>query len=268
MLKFRRRNLIKLNYKIVFFDIDGTLIDYKLGKISEATKMAIQRLKQKSILVIGATGRPLSMCKELESWGIDGFITANGAYVKFKDEVIYKSILDQETVYNIHQFAKQNRDSLSYFTEKLNMNDVHNEITLRSLQQTLSLNAYPEIDEDILNKEIYLMCLYGSSETIQIYQKTFPNLLFQQWHPYIANVLQTEVSKSIAAKYVLNYFGYLPSEAIAFGDGENDIDLLKFVGLGIAMGNGNQKLKAIADFVTKDCDNEGVEYALKTLQII
>lgn len=64
------------------------------------------------------------------------------------------------------------------------------------------------------------MCLYGSSETIQIYQKTFPNLLFQKWHPYIANVLQTEVSKSIA------------------------------------------------DFVTKDCDNEGVEYALKTLQII
>lgn len=257
-----------MSYKIVFFDIDGTLIDYKLGEVSEATKIAIQRLKEKNIRIVGATGRPLSMCQGLDSLGIDVFITANGAYVKYKDDVIYKSILNKQTVYSIHQFAQQNGQSLSYFTEKLNMNGIHNEDTLLALQQTLSLNNYPEIDEDILNKEIYLMCLYGNSETVKLYQETFPNLLFQQWHPHIANVLQAEVSKSIAAKNVLNYFGYHQSEAIAFGDGENDIDLLQLVGLGVAMGNGNQKLKEIADYVTKDCGEDGIEHALKKLKLI
>jgi hydroxymethylpyrimidine pyrophosphatase-like HAD family hydrolase len=61
----------------------------------------------------------------------------------------------------------------------------------------------------------------------------------------------------------LDFFGIDKSEAIAFGDGENDIDMLELVGLGIAMGNGNEELKRVADFVTKKSSEDGTSFALK-----
>lgn len=82
------------------------------------------------------------------------------------------------------------------------------------------------------------------------------------------NVLQENVSKSLAIVKTLDSFGIGRSEAIAFGDGENDIDMLELVGLGIAMGNGNEKLKNVADFVTKPSSEDGIDYALKKYGII
>ncbi len=67
---------------------------------------------------------------------------------------------------------------------------------------------------------------------------------------------------------MLQYFDIDKSEAIAFGDGENDLDMLGFVGLGIAMGNGSEKLKEVADFVTNKSSEDGIEFALKTYGII
>ncbi|GKV56492.1 haloacid dehalogenase [Sporosarcina sp. NCCP-2222] len=257
-----------MTYKIIFFDVDGTLIDYQTGEVSVATQSAICQLKKNNYVLVAATGRPLSMCLDLETLGIDAFITANGAYVKYRDEVIFKSVLSQETVTSIHQFAERSGHSLTYFTETLTMNGIRNENTLTALRETLSLDTFPEQDDLAIHKEIYLMCLYGNQDTIQLYEKEFPALRFQQWHPKIANVLQNEVSKSIAAKHVLEYFQLQPYEAIAFGDGENDIDLFRLVGLSVAMGNGHENLKRVADFVTKNCADEGIEYALKTLKLI
>jgi hydroxymethylpyrimidine pyrophosphatase-like HAD family hydrolase len=85
----------------------------------------------------------------------------------------------------------------------------------------------------------------------------------------VTNVLEeTEVSKSFAIKKVLDYFNICKSEAIAFGDGGNDIDMLEYVGLGIAMGNGEERLKQKADFVTKTASEGGISYALKKFGVI
>lgn len=257
-----------MSYKIVFFDVDGTLIDYKTGIMSDSTKHVIQKLKSEGMHIVAATGRPLSMCKELELLGIDTFITANGAYVKHRNKVVYKSIIDKQIVNNIKSLAAQSGQALTFFTEDLYFNGVKSPETLQALEQTLSLKHYPKIDEYITDKEIYLMCLYGTEQTLETYKQTLPTLIFQQWHPYICNVLQREISKSIAAKAVLDYFNFSAAEAMAFGDGENDIDLLQLVGLGIAMGNGHEKLKQVANFVTKNCDQDGIEFALKHMKII
>ena len=80
-----------MKYNIVFFDVDGTLINYEDGCVEESTKQAIQLLQDKGIHLVAATGRPLSMCSELKELGIETFITANGAYVKHKDLVIHKT---------------------------------------------------------------------------------------------------------------------------------------------------------------------------------
>ena len=67
---------------------------------------------------------------------------------------------------------------------------------------------------------------------------------------------------------VLNYFNIDQSQAIAFGDGENDINMIELAGLGIAMGNGSDKLKNAADFVTKKSGEDGIEFALKKFKVL
>lgn len=82
------------------------------------------------------------------------------------------------------------------------------------------------------------------------------------------NVLQQDVAKSIAVEAVLDHFNIGPENAIAFGGGDNDIDMLEHVGLGIAMGNGSAALKAVANFVTKSSTEGGIDFALRQFQMI
>lgn len=108
-----------MGYKIVFFDVDGTITHHEDGSIPYSTIEAIKTLKSKGIKVVAATGRPLSMCKELKELGIETFITANGGYVKHNHEV--KSVtLD----FQINNGNFMNQD-FSFFS-----NFVYNDITV------------------------------------------------------------------------------------------------------------------------------------------
>lgn len=257
-----------MDYKIVFFDVDGTITNHEDGSISDNTKEAIKALKNKGLRVVAATGRPLSMCKEIKELGIETFITANGAYVKHDQMVIHKVPVDKKITQEVFEFASTENQGLSFFTEDFCMNGVKNTETFKALKATLSLNDYPATNHLIYNQEVYLMCLYANDETVEKYIQRFPHLTFKRWHPFVLNVLQEEVSKSLAILKVLKYFDIDKSEAIAFGDGENDIDMLELVGLGIAMGNGNENLKKVADFVTKRSSEDGIDFALKKFGII
>lgn len=257
-----------MNYKIVFFDVDGTITHHEDGSISTNTKEAIKALINKGLRVVAATGRPLSMCEEIRELGIDTFITANGAYAKHNREVIHKVPMDKRVIQEVFDFAYAENQGLSFFTEDFSMNGVKDTEIVKALKETLSLNIYPAINKLIYNQEVYLMCLYATDETVEKYIQKFPYLTFKRWHPFVLNVLQEEVSKSLAIIKVLQYFDIDKSEAIAFGDGENDIDMLELVGLGVAMGNGNEKLKTIADFITKKSSEDGIEFALKKYGVI
>jgi len=208
------------------------------------------------------------MCDEIRELGIETFITANGGYAKHGREVIYKVPMENQLIKQIMEFSQIGKHSLSFFTEELSINGVKDPSQLKALKETLSLNDYPVINQFIHQQEVFLLCLYGNEETVDKYKKKFPHLIFKRWHPYIVNVLQEDVSKSLAIKKVLEYFNIDSSQAIAFGDGENDIDMLECVGLSIAMENGSTTLKSIADFVTRKSSEDGIEYALKKYGII
>jgi len=258
-----------MSYKIIFFDVDGTITsDKEDGLIPSSTINAIKTLINKGIKVVAATGRPLSMCKELEEFGIETFITANGGYVKHIQEIIHSVPMDKRIIQEVIEFAKQENNGLSFYTEKFSMNGITDKEILTALKETLSLNEYPETNDIIHMEDVFLLCLFANDETVEKYKLKFPHLTFKRWHPYVLNVLQEDVSKSLAIMKTLDFFGIDKSEAIAFGDGENDIDMLELVGLGVAMGNGNENLKKVADFVTKPSSEDGIDYALKKYGII
>lgn len=83
-------------YKVVFFDVDGTLLSEVDRSIPLSTKEAIKKLIESGIKVVVATGRPYHMCEEFKTMGIDTIISANGALIKCNNEVIYKSVLSTE----------------------------------------------------------------------------------------------------------------------------------------------------------------------------
>lgn len=255
-------------YKIVFFDVDGTITSHEDGSIPSSTIEAIKILKTKGVKVVAATGRPLSMCKELQDLGIETFITANGGYVKHNQIVIHKVPMDKNIILEVMDFAQSENNGLSFYTEDFYMNGVKEYEILTALKETLFLDDYPITNRSIHEQEVFLLCLFASDEAVEKYIQKFPHLTFRRWHPFVLNVLQENVSKSLAIMKTLEFFGIDKADAIAFGDGENDIDMLELVGLGIAMGNGNEQLKNIADFVTKKSSEDGIHYALKKYGII
>ncbi|MEH7393364.1 Cof-type HAD-IIB family hydrolase [Bacillus sp. JJ1503] len=257
-----------MDYKIVFLDVDGTITSHEDGRIPSSTIEAIKILKSKGLKVVAATGRPLSMCNELQEMGIETFITANGGYVKHIEKVIHKVPMDKNIILEVMDFAQSENNGLTFYTEDLYMNGVTEDEILTALKETLFLDDYPITNRLIHKQEVFLLCLFASDVAVEKYIQKFPNLTFKRWHPYVLNVLQENVSKSLAIMKTLEFFGLDKTEAIAFGDGENDIDMLELVGLGIAMGNGNEKLKSIADFVTKKSSEDGIHYALKKYGII
>lgn len=257
-------------YEIVFFDLDGTLYSEVNREIPESTIVAIKRLHEKGIKVVVATGRPHSLCEELIALGIDTIISSNGALVKNQSKVIHKSVISQKTVHELSSFAELHGHGISYFTDSISMNGIGvDEKRLRNaLIETLGLVEYP-MKLSKFPDEIYCVCLYADESEAIKFMDSFPHLQFVRFHGYVMNVLESKaVSKSEAIKKVLSYYNIDASKSIAFGDGGNDLDMLELVGLGIAMGNGDERLKQKADFVTKNASEGGIHYALTQFGVI
>ncbi|MDN4604120.1 Cof-type HAD-IIB family hydrolase [Paenibacillus sp. F6_3S_P_1C] len=256
--------------KIVFMDVDGTLLSEKDRSLSPSTEESIRKLVRRGIQVVLVTGRPYHLCGDFRKLGIDTIISANGALIKSGDEVIHKSVLSARMVREFSEFAKMNGNSISYFTESFEMNglctaDVR---VTNALRDTLGLIEYP-LTISSLEQEVYCICLYADQTEAEKFHYKFPTLKFVRFHPYVSNVMEeNEVSKSIAAGKVLDHLNISREEAMAFGDGENDIDLLEYVGLGIAMGNGGERVKQSADYVTLRASEDGITHALKKFEII
>ncbi|AJI21209.1 HAD hydrolase, IIB family protein [Priestia megaterium] len=178
-----------MSYKIVFFDVDGTLTHHENGTISAKTREIVKSLKDKGIKVVAATGRPLSLCEEIKELGIDTLITANGAFTVHNEEVICKLSMDKHVAREVFEYAASQNHGLSFYTKELSMNGIKDDNILKALKETLSLSDYPQMNERIYDEDIYLMCLYGDDKTAEQYTQRFPHLMFKRWHPFVVSVL-------------------------------------------------------------------------------
>lgn len=254
--------------KIVFFDIDGTLLDHNKN-LPSSTEEAIKKLKKNGVFVAIATGRAPFMFEKLrERLEIDSFVSFNGQYVVFDNEVIYNHPIDPVALKNFLQDTKKNNHPLVFMTEKTMKATVHHHTFIEEGLGSLKF-PHPEKDSSFyVNRNIYQLLLFCKEHQEQIYTEEYPELRFIRWHPYSVDVFPAGGSKAEGIKKMINRTGFELKDAYAFGDGLNDIEMLQTVGTGIAMGNGTQEAKRQAKFITSDVADNGIWKGLKKVNLI
>lgn len=250
-------------YKIVFFDIDGTLVDEEKQIPPDAAK-AIRELKDKGVITVIATGRaPYFFQPIAEALDIQSYVSLNGAYVVSEGAPIFKQAIPRDTLAALVSRAAEHGHPLvfeggeGYFCNTADHPAVLESVNSLKVELPGFNPAFWET-EDIF--QVFLHC---EAEDEHRYEQLLNELRLVRWHKSALDVLPSGGSKALGIKELLAHLDIAPEEAVAFGDGLNDKEMLSFVGLGIAMGNSHEELKPLADYVTSHVDEGGVVNGLR-----
>ena len=248
--------------KIVFYDIDGTLIDPSTRCISPKTIQAIKSLHQKGIRQCIVTGRPRASLPDFGDMHFDAMVTFNGSFCYTDNEVIYSNPIDPADVEVLLQNATALGRPVSIAVkDRLAANGIDPDLAdyyrLAKLELTVAEDFSSACQEDIY--QIMLGC--RDADHAAIIRGTSNVQLAISWDRAV-DVIPKISGKGRAIQHILSYFQLDPSEALAFGDGHNDIEMLKAVGTGVAMGNAAEPLKEIADDICAPVSQDGIYHYL------
>lgn len=277
-------------YKIVFIDIDGTLVnDEKI--VPEENIKSIKKIKEKGIEVVLASGRPYHSIEEYSNTvgAIPYIIGSNGGVVAnfVEDKKIFTTNIEKEVALEILKVIKEND---IYFTVTISGNLIveneqygmskenRNEIVVlkNSAEEYLQETNEPIIKFSIIDdekeklgkvrKEIIERFNIDATEVdefmiLKKYRKPENNYKV----PYIMDIMPRGISKAKAIEEMCNYLKINLSQTVVFGDGLNDIEMFNVGGYKVAMGNAVKKIKNLADVVTKTNNESGVAYELNEI---
>ena len=260
-------------YKLIALDMDGTLLRED-KTISEATKEAIQQAKNKGVKVVLASGRPLEgierYLEELNLLSQDDFVVSfNGAIVqrtKTKEIISHITLkgkdlkflyrLSKELGANIHAFSKE-----GCVTPELTKYSIL-EGTINGID--VKVIDYNTIDD---NEEIIKIMMVEEPEILEKVISQLPAEVYERYTvvrsaPYFLEFLNKEANKGAGVEALAKELCIDAKEIICVGDAGNDEHMIRYAGLGVAMGNAFEEVKEIADFVTKTNDEDGVAYVI------
>ena len=250
--------------KAAFFDIDGTLLSFNSHRVSEGTVRAFDTLHRHGVHTFISSGRPMVLIPKMPV-SFEGYITMNGGLV-FVD----KTILLSNPIPNADRdawldFAKRMGLCTMVFTAEGMMLAQPNEIGMK-LRDQLEFTMPPVVDIDEMRQcEAFQIIALMPAELDTQVAALMPHCRLPRWHPAFTDVVAASNSKAAGMEAICHHFGIRQEETLAFGDGGNDIEMLQWAGIGVAMGNAEQNVKNVADMVTTDVDHEGIEQAVNIL---
>lgn len=244
--------------KIIFFDIDGTLIDMQKKEITERTVETLRRLQEHGILICIATGRTPTTVPRFEGVEFDAFLTFNGSYCYNQKEDIYANPIPAEDVKQLLANAAAMNRPVSIATR--------NRIAANGKDKDLAdyfAIAKEEVVvaddfEQVVQEDVYQMMLGCIGEERVRLLEGVKNAKLAAWWDRAVDVIPGDSGKGIGVEQLLRYYHLDKSEAMAFGDGNNDIEMLQAVGAGVAMENASPELKAVATEICGHVAEDGV----------
>jgi Cof subfamily protein (haloacid dehalogenase superfamily) len=257
--------------KALFFDIDGTLVSFQTHCIPQSTIEALEAAKQNGVKIFIATGRPFSLINNLGAIShlIEGYITTNGAYSFCNDDVISCSAIDPSDVATLLRCADEmDFSSLVVGTDDIVMYNPKQEV-IDMFSNLLNISKLPPCTIAAVLKQpiLQLTPVISSDEEVVIIPQ-MPNSVSSRWFPAFTDITAKGVDKGVALRQMVVKLGFDVSETMAFGDGGNDTSMLVAAGIGVAMGNATDDVKAKADYVTSSVDANGVRDALRHFNVI
>ena len=250
--------------KAIFFDVDGTLVSFQTHRVSPAVLQALHQLREQGIKLFVSTGRHLQMLSYLRSlFPFDGWITLSGQYCLCGNQVIHRSPMDRRAVAELVEATRTDAFSCIYLEGEeiyINYADEHTVSFMKDLDLPLPPVRDPR---RALEGELYQAIAFLSRDNEGLLLDRAPHLKTTRWHPYFLDVIPASGGKDKGMDAILNHFHIPLEQSMAFGDGENDLSMLRHAGIGVAMGTASGAVKAGADCTTGTVDEDGIVTALE-----
>lgn len=257
-----------MEYKLIAVDIDGTLLNSQY-ELTAGTREAIEELTDKGRIFTVSTGRPtqgIDFLRDVLDFDLDfPIISYNGSMVVLSKskQILYEEKLACEYVIKLEELSKHQKTNMIawkenrlYMTEENAHTMEYQAIT--GIQHTL-INSFRDIAEGGVTKAIWI----DEPNKVSRMQTETQSALGEKINchtsrAYLLEFVSKSASKAIGMEKIGEYFGIRQSEMIAVGDGYNDISMIQYAGLGVAMGNAPDDIKAIADYVAPTNDEDGL----------
>ena len=256
----------------LFFDIDGTLVSFKTHEIPASTIFALTQAKANGHKVFISTGRPPLIITNLGAIEnlIDGYVTVNGALCFVGNEIVRCKDIPKEAVMTVTKDAQERNYGLIVVGEKdVAVLDPHGEVDriFRGELAVENLNLAKPLDV-VLRQRILQLTPFFPEEYERDLMERIPSCTSGRWHPAFTDITAKGADKGEGILALTTHLGQNPQFTMAFGDGGNDISMIKAAGIGIAMGNALESLKNEADYTTTSVDNDGILGALQHYGLI
>lgn len=277
-----------MNRKIVFLDIDGTLVD-SLGLPSEASINAIKQARNNGHKVLLCTGRNMPIInQEILDVGFDGVIASAGAYIIVDHKVIYDQLMEEELVqecldvfHNNDIYCRiESKDGI-YLDEEMeelisqsSEQGGNSELVRmqKELEQGLDFKHYDQYPKT----GAYKICFTTTDLTkLEVPKRILGDRFHFVVHAfggfnsiYNGEIIRKGIDKGDAVEMVCDYYNASKEDGIAFGDSMNDMSMMKSVGVAVAMGNACDEIKKAADLICKSVTEEGIADGFMTLNLI
>ncbi|MCD8161176.1 MAG: HAD-IIB family hydrolase [Clostridiales bacterium] len=251
--------------KLVFFDIDGTLKPYH-SPVPEPTRKALRLLRENGHLPILCTGRTLRVAVAndwAEALNFAGIICAAGGHVVYQGETVHFDALTAEETVWLHDllfgcgcvFVLEGPEGLYYESAQ--------EDAIRALWGNVFGPGVPLVPYVPGGQASVQKAFIASGRRLEEHgcvpalERRFQLLWYGEDHRMV-ELVPKEISKATGIRALLTHLGMGQEDTFAFGDGPNDVEMLRFCGCGICMGDGQPVAKAAADYITGPCDGSGI----------
>ena len=268
--------------KVLFFDIDGTLYDFT-GHMPDSTLSALRQARKKGHELVICSGRSkYQVYPELFEL-FDGYVGAAGAYVEQNGQVIYEHFMQKDTIKEavdviskaggvVAAMTKHNlifsEECETYLLHKFRAQGIGMDMIARIMgdyELTEDLSAYKNIEKMLYYRSSWPVAKVAGAlkASCDITASSFEDPVEDSGEITVKNI-----NKSLGMQKYMEQLHMDVADTIAFGDGPNDLDMIAYAGVGVAMGNAREGLKKIADFVTKPVNEDGISYAMQKLGLI
>lgn len=257
--------------RIFSFDLDMTLLDHVTWEIPASAMEALEYLRKDSVIAI-ASGRNMDHELSIMYRDIikpDAIIHMNGTRVEAEGKVLFERLMDKDRLGLMLSYAEQNgisvgisMDGYDYYT--------HPEMVVRMDQVRWGVSERNFRDgRGLMELPVRTLAYIGGPEGAREMEEHFPDFKFLMFSGYQgADVVERDASKAKGLLRLCRFYGINMEDTVAFGDSMNDYEILKEAGIGIAMGNSTDQLKAVSDYVTDDISRDGIWKACRHFQWI